>query len=40
MTATTKRLTAAVEDYLTSLHWIRASGGATAERSNLEPAGA
>ena len=37
MTATTKRLTAAVEDYLTSLHWIRASGGATAERSNYTP---
>ena len=37
MTATTKRLTAAVEDYLTCLHWIRASGGATAERSNYTP---
>ena len=37
MTATTKRLTAAVEDYLAYLHWIRASGGATAERSNYTP---
>ena len=37
MTATTKRLAAAVEDYLTYLHWIRASGGATAERSNYTP---
>ena len=37
MTATATRLAAAVEDYLTWLHWIRASGGATAERSNCTP---
>ena len=37
MTGTNKKLTAGVEDYLTDLQRIRASGGATAERSRYTP---
>ena len=37
MTNKTKRLVSAVESYLTELRMIRASGGATRERSNYVP---
>ena len=37
MTKTTARLTAAVETYLADLQWVRASGGATGERSSYGP---
>ena len=37
MSATTKKLTSAVEDYLSVLRLIRASGGATGERSYYPP---
>ena len=37
MTNKTKRLVSAVESYLTELRMIRASGGATGERSNYVP---
>ena len=37
MTKTTTRLTAAVETYLTDLQRVRASGGATGERSSYGP---
>ena len=37
MAATNKKLTTAVEDYLTDLQRIRASGGATGERSSYAP---
>ena len=37
MTKTTTRLTAAVETYLADLHRVRASGGATGERSSYGP---
>ena len=37
MPGTTTKLTAAVEDYLTALRRIRASGGATGERSSYGP---
>ena len=37
MTGTTTRLTTAVENYLTDLQRVRASGGATGERSSYGP---
>ncbi len=37
MTKTTTRLTAAVENYLADLQRVRASGGATGERSSYGP---
>ena len=37
MTKTTARLTTAVETYLTDLQRVRASGGATGERSSYGP---
>ena len=37
MSGTNKRLTASVEAYLTELHYVRASGGATGERSSYVP---
>ena len=37
MANTNKKLTAAVEAYFTDLHRIRASGGATEERSSYGP---
>ena len=37
MTKTTTRLTAAVETYLADLQRVRASGGATGERSSYGP---
>ena len=37
MAATNKKMTTAVEDYLTDLQHIRASGGATGERSRYAP---
>ncbi|MYE86686.1 MAG: hypothetical protein F4X31_10655, partial [Gammaproteobacteria bacterium] len=37
MTATNTKLRAAVEDYLADLRRVRASGGATGERSSYGP---
>ena len=37
LAGTTTKLTAAVEDYLADLRRIRASGGATGERSHYPP---
>lgn len=37
MPDTTTRLTAAVETYFADLRWVRASGGATRERSSYGP---